>query len=407
MSILENKIEKQVQFWTLLGPLLILLAIVVLLFKVSEHLYLPLSVLVGVPLCVKWKLKGLGAALTFLITLSILNFPSLEIGELYWHTGMAMAIALSFIILTLSLEEMQSLIKKVQVESQARLDNFMRLDGNVKTMEHDWIQEKERLTSQVNELSKAVAAAKDERDSFQKVVLLSKEEMVGLRKQHERLLEDLYYKKQQIAQLQERLEENDLTIQNFVNSDAQKQVEILQKEIVNQEKLIVEQEKIVKELKGHYEEVQNDLLVSRKREKQNEHKILELDSDGLILEQSLKEKEKQIEELQKKLEEFAEKEAQEPVSNDSMYLQLKNQFKEKSDILHETRRELFHTQEQLLALQKEIEEKQYENPSEEVLVLQKSLNRLAKEYERAEKLAQAEIEGLYDLVAAVLRQKSS
>src|SRR4051794_1828326 len=108
VNILEKRVENQVQFWSLLGPFIILLAIVVLLFKMSSHWYLPVSVLFGIPLCVKWRMKGLAASLAFLVTLFVVSYSTLQFDELYWHVGMGMAMALSFVILTLSLEEVQS-----------------------------------------------------------------------------------------------------------------------------------------------------------------------------------------------------------------------------------------------------------------------------------------------------------
>jgi chromosome segregation ATPase len=227
VNILEKRIENQVQFWSLLGPFAILLAIAVLLFKMSSHWYLPLSALVGIPLCVAWRMKGLAAALTFLATLAVFAYPNLEFNELYWHMGMAMAMALSFVILTLSLEEVQGLVGKLQAESQSRLDNFLRLDGNVRVLEQDWVQEKEQLSAQVQTLTQTLTQAQEERQTFQKLVFLAKDELVALRGQHEELMQDLFYKKQQITQLNERIEENEVTIQAFVNTDSEQRVQQL------------------------------------------------------------------------------------------------------------------------------------------------------------------------------------
>lgn len=248
MNISEKRIETQVQFWSLLGPVIILLAIAILLIKVSTQWYLPLAVLIGVPLCVKWKLKGLATALAVLFTLFLYFYPSLDLDERYWHVGMGMAMAFSFVILTLSLEEVTSLVGRLQAESQSRLENYQRLDENVKGFEREWSVEKEGLSIRVNEQAKELVALVDEKQTLQKLVYLAKDELITLRNQHEQLLQDLFFKKQEIAQLHERVEENEVMIQSIVNTDSEQRVQQLVKELAleqqEKEKLFVEMEQL-------------------------------------------------------------------------------------------------------------------------------------------------------------------
>lgn len=227
MNISEKRIETQVQFWSLLGPGIILLAVVVLLVQASAQWYLPLSVLVGVPLCVKWKLKGLASAVAFLFVLFLYSFPDLNLDERYWHVGMGMAMAFSFVILTLSVEEVTSLVGRLQAESQSRLENYQSLDSQVKELENEWSIEKEGLYLRVNEQTKELTVAVDERQTLQKLVYLAKDELIALRNQHEKLLQDLFFKRQEIAQLHERVEESEVMIQSFVNTDSEQRVQQL------------------------------------------------------------------------------------------------------------------------------------------------------------------------------------
>lgn len=280
VKILEKKIEGQVQFWSLLGPFLILVASAILLFKFSEHWYLPLGVLVGLPLCVKWHTKGLVAALVTLISLFLLNYTQIDLEERYWHLGMGIAMALSFIILTLSLEEVQILVNKIQVESQSRLDNFLRLDENIKESEQLWSAEKEKLSSQVEELSKELAQKKEDSHTYQKLVYLAKDELIALRNQYELVVEDSIYKKQHIAQLQERIDENEMTIQNFVNTDSERRIKNLTAELnetktlINELKEEIEQKKYaIEELSTVKISLENDFVDSLNRERQQKAQI--------------------------------------------------------------------------------------------------------------------------------------
>lgn len=232
--------EKQVQFWSLLGPFIILLSATVMLFKMSAHWYLPVSILVGLPLCAKWKMKGLLASLLLLVSFFLFSYPNIDLEERYWHLGMGMVIALSFIILTLSFEEVQSLLLNYQNESASRLENFLKLDGDVKVLENNWVAERDGINNQLQQMTQELAKTTEEKQTFQKVVHLAKDELILLRKQHEKLIEELTYKKQMIAQLNERLEENDATIQSFVNNDAEQHVQTLTNRIISQEHQIEE-----------------------------------------------------------------------------------------------------------------------------------------------------------------------
>lgn len=236
MDIVGRKVESQVQFWALLGPSLVLLSIAVLLFKVSVHWYFPVSALVGIPLCVKWKMKGMVAALCCLFLLSGIGYQSLELDDRYWHVGLAITMAFSFIVLTLSLEEAQGLVNKLQLESQSRLDNFALLDEKWKVAEQEWAFEKEKSRTEVATLTQEVGRLQEDKQTFYKLAQLAKDELVQVRGQHDQLLQDLLYKKQQIAQLHERLEETEITIQGFVNSDAEKQNQALTELLASSEK---------------------------------------------------------------------------------------------------------------------------------------------------------------------------
>lgn len=227
MSSVEQRVENQVQFWSLLGPFLLLLTIAVLLFKLSAHWYFPLSALIGIPLCVKWKLKGMAAALSCLFAISLFSYQELELDERYWHVGMALAMAFSFIILTLSLEEVEGLVGKMQRESQSRLDNFLRLDETTKNAEAAWFEERSHLNAKLASIAHDLTQTQEEKLVFYKLAQLARDELVQMRVQQDLLQQELFYKKLQVSQLDERLEETEMTLQGFINSDAEQKVQSL------------------------------------------------------------------------------------------------------------------------------------------------------------------------------------
>jgi hypothetical protein len=87
---------------------------------------------------------------------------------------------------------------------------------------------------------------------------------------------------------------------------------------------------------------------------------------------------------------------------EGLYLQLREQFYEKSVILDRTRQELFLTQEQRLSLEKALEEERVFDLSENEKLLQVNLESLTTEYEKIISDYQQELEEMSDLVKELL-----
>lgn len=521
MSVLERRVEGQVQFWSLLGPFLILLAVAIVLFKMSGHWYLSTGVLVGVPLCVKWKMNGLAIALTFLFGLFFLSYHRIDFGDRYWHLGMGMALALSFVILTLSLEEIKTLIDTVLAESQSRLDNFLRLAEDVKLSEQAWSTEKEAFLSRIGELAKELARSEEERLAFQKLVYLAKDELISLRGQHELLVEDLVYKKQKIAELNERFDENEMTIQTFVNSEPSKEIKKLSMELeecrvqaIADKAMLTRLENELASVTSRYAEKEqelaeklqeesvlqdkiigfvNDSASLRKQLQDNNAAILRLSDEKetlsssvaamlqeqenlrsseslqknraneledtlhalhraieeqkeefatcsstekakhLLLQAELHQRQENLQKLEEELRQlrvsYENLQAEEDnlrkslavrselndagstefgisdtIRIETMYKQLKEQFLEKNAYLVASRKELFLSGEQILALRKERDDLLYFNRNDSETALLKELDRAVREGESIRRQSRAEIDELYELVGSLLKQ---
>ncbi len=89
---------------------------------------------------------------------------------------------------------------------------------------------------------------------------------------------------------------------------------------------------------------------------------------------------------------------------ESRYLQLKEQFQEKSVILDDTRRELFQAQEELLCRQKEYDEEHlFDQPENEQDILRDFL-KLGRQLDQIQKHYQQEIDDLNLLIGHLLKQ---
>jgi hypothetical protein len=417
VDVVERKVGNQVQFWSLLGPFFVLLSIAVLLFKVSPHWVFPVSALIGIPLCVKWKMKGMAAALCCLFLMAGISYQNLELDDRYWHVGLFLSMAFSFIVLTLSLEEAQGLVGQLQLESQSRLDNFLVLDEKWKAAEWEWCQEKERAKKEAASLMQESVRMQEEKQTFYKLSQLAKEELVQVKGQHERLLQDLQYKKQQIAQLHERLEETETTIQGFVNSDTEKHMQTL----IDRLTLLERDHEVCKaKLSAAQEQEQScqiekdhlwiELQGCEDRLQQSAEQNGVLERLKMQLEQSLQQMQAELKQGTKQKENAIPRQDELPYAPgntrqiETMYIQLKEQFEEKCQVLDAARRELFHAQEQLQKCRREYaEEHHFDQPANEKALL-RHLMQLGKQFEKMQKLYQQEIDELTQLVGHLLVQ---
>jgi hypothetical protein len=239
VNVAEKKVERQLQFWAILGPFVLLLSLFILLFKVSDNQwYFALSSVVGIPLCLKWKMRGLAGSLLFLFCMTLLSYQDIPLEERYWHIGMSMALALSFVILTLSIEEVQGVLGELQNESQSRLEHLFKLDEKLKAVHQESSLEKDKLLFQIKAVSQELAVAQEEKKTFEKLSHLAKEELLTFRGEHEKLLQDLIEKKISANALQERIDEMEETIQGFVNSDPERQMQTLVEQLALSEQTL-------------------------------------------------------------------------------------------------------------------------------------------------------------------------
>ena len=118
----------------------------------------------------------------------------------------------------------------MQLESQSRLDNFLKIDEQWKMAESHWVVEKDKYQADLSALTQEVSKIKEEKQTLYKVAQLSKDELLQVRTQYEQLVQELFYKKQQMVQLKERLGEAEMALQELVNTDSEKQINRLKAE---------------------------------------------------------------------------------------------------------------------------------------------------------------------------------
>lgn len=158
-------------------------------------------------------------------------------------------------------------------------------------------------------------------------------------------------------------------------------------------------------LKQECDRLQAILSAKSEAEAKLNEEILSLQSESRLLEQKLKDAEDKLNQPVEPV--IAVADDRELRRVEAMYQQLKQQFNEKTEVLAETRRELFLKEEQFLALQKDFEEAVIAHEYETGIAIESALSQAENERQIEDQWQQTEIEHLHELIDTLNRKISS
>lgn len=543
MERTAKKLEAQIQFWTLIGPILIVMTLLAVMIRGEPRQWaLSCVAILGIPFCWKWKMRGLALSIGLLVIVFLYQMIEVSFDGRFWISALTVTIATTFVVTALSFEEAKDVIRALEIESKSRLDNLFTLDEKFKELQSSFQKERDLLIAKITQSQQDLEEKQQQVFSYEKIVGIAKGEILATQQKQEKLLQEVFDKRQEAVLLQQRIEELQINQQAVVVqedrteeiADLQKRLEQALEEVQSSHKQIEEyalelaslkemnesQDKIslraqeeqilhqaiVQEMNDHLEgllreknllehtlaRLQTELdsmhvqeeqktqtielqlhniqtlktnLEKRDEELRDEKKKYE--DQKVVLENKLKILSGQVDELTSKwshstqqislwqqriadyellreklasqqsliqsiteshgvlLKELEEKNLQlqilqstsekstpsEPLSIEdertiarveAMYLQLREQFEEKSSVLDATRRELFKTQESLLLMQKEIEENHVYDINESEAKLQDLLLSMEKELSEKETVYQNEIQALHHVISALV-----
>lgn len=380
----EKLIGRQVLIWAISGPFLAMVALLLMMLRApTDDMHLPMVTLVGLAVCFQWRTRGLAIALGLLIALVSYHFVSMPTDDRLWLLGVIAAIALSFVVTALSFEEVEAAFKGFEQKSLSHTDNLTELDQQLKAAQLKYQSETQKIEAQRQVLEVTLAekelqidanlqmlirtrdelvAARAQNDSYEQILNLARGELSTALSQNEKLLNEVTQSRQQTNLALERLEATQHELaQNEANQNIQKAV--------------------VHEMSDHIETLTREkgLLAQTLEKLQNE------------LMTTVQDKE-------------IPPETAEARRIQGMYLQLRQQFDEKCKTLDETRRELFCSQEKLLALQREYEEVALYSQSEAEKLLELELQRMERERAQEEKIYKQESEALQEIITTLLNK---
>lgn len=216
MNAASGSLEKRLWFFIFIAPALALLTLFVSFVGGGvESIYLPVVAIVGFALSALWKWRGLFGALLILSGAAFLSLHGEDVWM--WHSGLALSLALGFVITVLSFAEVSELVCHVHWESRTNLQRFLHLDEEYKRAEQSWQATR-------CELEGAASLARDEIKRIAKNARreeIEKLEIENLEKERSALIEEVRrlrgdppngHFRESIKELEERLEETQIEL---------------------------------------------------------------------------------------------------------------------------------------------------------------------------------------------------
>lgn len=411
--ILPDKSSELILFWVALPGVLFLLNIGVSLLKpCSFTRFLPFLTIASA--AATWRFKTLGISASFACFFYVVwfFFPDLAQEEKLWQMGTIFTLTLNLFILLLASEEMAACIEQVGTQNDQLLKLTHQKELDLQHLKMASAEKEEELSREIEKLKSEAELRRIEKISEMEKLELIHAEIDMLNLQKDAFIEESKKARESVVekvQLLEEQKERCASLQKEFSEASQKlsaaQAEIDRGELLQEELNIsyLAKEKLEKELFDASQKVklsQEELKQLQEQKEQLENSLVELqlalnESKEKIL--TLEKRPVQIDELN--VEAFAEcKKAL--ARAEGVVKQQRLQFKEKNDILSQTRQDLFQTQSKLLLLERETYLAELDPDQGEMRNFEKEIAKLDCEIEVLEE----EVTALEELISHVLSQ---
>jgi|GEM_PF-4007321 len=343
--------------WTLWGPASVALSLLVLVFNATAfHAVLGGVAVGGLACCWKWQRTGLYMAAGALVSVWVLGVAMNPSIGLSWSLGLVIALGLALFMTTLSAEEVQEALLTFQNRVREQSLAVCEAETKLKTADANLAEEKRVLLGRVEQLVR-------EKGEVQAVLDIARTEFLSARNENDKLLNELFSAKQDIAKVEEQLEdftplqEEARQLRHMLHQMEQRKPElVIQKEVVVEKQVVVETVEIENpisiELQAHVTDLREQLKLQTEEKELLEKTINQLQATAeatvppIIVSSLDSEEGRALRRTQ------------------GLYRQLRDQFEEKSSLLDQTRRDLFAAQLALETYQKQTEEAHLEETEE-------------------------------------------
>ncbi|MCH9625183.1 MAG: hypothetical protein S4CHLAM123_03530 [Chlamydiales bacterium] len=388
-QLLPKSLTGRTFIWTFLPTLLLLLTVGVSFLSPSVFtLPLPFLALVTAGGCVCFRTRGLIGSYIAISLFVLLFYQDLSLDDKLWQFGIIFSLGLTLFITLLSVEEIDHCFEQMNQVSNDNLAHLRQTELDFQNAQQAWEQKLQELEEEIERLKTEAELRRIEKHESQQQFTLIQSEIELLTSQKNTLLEEA-----------RALRVNSES--HVIDFDTEERIQALEKQLEQKfnESQVLSEELVQRSASledAQANSLQLELKLAQALEETKQHQA-NLDT----LQQKLNESQERVLFLQQNQESIAPDEVLQKECNRArgLYSQLRIQFEEKSEILSQTRKELFASQERLeiLAVQARLDQLE-PNRQQEMPFLEQELESLREELQRVE----GEVIDLEGLVSHVL-----
>jgi len=334
VKALERQIELKSAALGAIAPLITAVTISILLIKGTSgsNQIFPWVALIGLGLCWQWRVKGLACAIGILCAVFAYQFSNIPVDDRLWYVVFTLSLCVTFGVAALTFDEISTMAVGIATATEESDKKIDQKESLLRAIEHRFIEQTSVLNSQVIELQQQIKELQDKSSSYQEIIDVARNEVAQANHRQESLQKELTQASQQVSNL-----ESEVRMQLFELEQAKQEAESHKIELQEKETLCGELKEALK--------------------------VAESKVVTILPERSL-----ETEEIPAEIRRL-----------EGLNKQLREQFEEKTEVLAQTRRELFVCTEKLACAQKEMEEKEWDLVQEHQEAMQQLLDQCEKE----------------------------
>lgn len=371
MNPISTKAESRLNLLSMIGPASVILSILALVIKESPvYIDLSATALLGLLLSWRFKILGLCGASILLNLVLAYNFFQNKEALTLWELGLAGSLELSFVVTAFASAELKDVFQKA---CKAACENALLEIEEWKEKITATVSGKEKIANELELLKDKLLPLQDslksnieQKEMFERLLEMAKTEVLQLGAEKEKAEQNYYALKNETSRLSllANDSEEEAKSLNRLNQKLQEDIKALISSHTEKESQINTHTLNVLDLEWKIEKLNDEVqqYKSKLRDAQGEAQSLGEKLEALI--DKLKNLQTEKDDLEKALAEALNPTTESADPNkelkrvNGLYNQLREQFKEKSQVLDETRRTLFQVQEEYNLFQKSKVEEQ-------------------------------------------------
>lgn len=199
----SKNFDLKAQCLLLVGPLFIALILLAMALKHEPTpLVIPLTALAGLVLTTFWKWRGVAFSFLAIIAAAGLTLSAIPTHHWTWIIALSLAFTATLVVTVLCADEAYGQLEALSKESGDSLHTIARLNGRLQEMEKQLAADTVEWETQRQQLNSELETKDNKIRSDEHLIKLVRDEMSATYSQQEKLVQELYQARQQIARLE-------------------------------------------------------------------------------------------------------------------------------------------------------------------------------------------------------------